>query len=73
MDHERILEEHHEIYRALICRNAQLAEKLMYDHLTVFPTSCNLCIIFLCKLLLKEAPLSILYEGPSFNHGWNPL
>lgn len=34
MDHERILEEHHEIYRALICRDAQLAEKLMYDHLT---------------------------------------
>ena len=34
MDHERILEEHYEIYRALICRDAKLAEKLMYDHLT---------------------------------------
>ena len=33
MDHERILEEHREIYRALICRDMELAEKLMYKHL----------------------------------------
>lgn len=33
MDHERILEEHYEIQRALVNRDANLAEKLMYEHL----------------------------------------
>lgn len=33
MDHERILEEHRDIYQALICRDAKLASELMYKHL----------------------------------------